>query len=1249
MTAGGNNNGVSFPDLPPQSPAENISSHRNRKRPLTRLVSRDELRFDSKKKMLSGAKGPLKPSAEMLTRRVSELEEAMKNSISASSIDITNPLRNASRLKAHLWALRLEADLFPMRLILTRLMSNPTHNKKGLFNNPVDTIALGLADYHLFVTKPMDLGTVKTRLHGLAYRSREQVEDEIRLVFTNAMRFNPSQHIVHKCARELLIVFEEYMQSLAPCALGAQALPVAHAAPLSRAMMTTKDDKQSSSTAVFSPFTQPLASSAVLTRASASALPQQIAMICDSSQDQQDNKNLPQAAPAIASTTSIPVHTNPGAVANSLSTLIPTTLPQNRRRSISVPLPHSCSSCKGRSCQMCKQGCLKYEPCLLVCHGRNCNGSKIRKGSVYYTSDDGGKQYCERCYASLQPVLSQPSGGDAPLYKKDLLRRKNNEEIVEDWLTCSKCNEGVHVVCAMHNSSVDPESEYVCPSCQIPECPEVTNVAEEKEGQEERFTFLSGSAEPVSMSVVGSGNVNLSSESLEECSISSFIQQKVRKCMSAIPNADKTVNVRVISDCSRFFSVPDVIRRHFRMATESNGFVKPPSKVSYRQKAIALFQKIDGLDVCVFCMYVQEYDGNDVYDRHEIGTIKARHGKRVYIAYIDSVEYFRPRQCRTQVYHEILVSYLATARERGYKMAQIWACPPSRGNSFVFWNHPASQRTPTRERLISWYHDALSHSIDCGIVTDIKSLFESDFEQSLLEMNNDDGSSNKISLCPPLLEGDYWVEEAVRLHGVNILRNLKIRSPSEVCVWRVTPLSSEDLDPCPAMQVAALVKDRIMTHPSSVPFRRPVNAAAMKLKDYHKIITEPMDLGTIYSCCVVGEYQSLQEVIDDMRLMLANARKFNPIGHFVYEKGGEVLDLFFQELASLVKIWSKIHAKENETWESYADLSMSLDFLLDMPKSSGNKSKSVVIEDDRSADGSRSTASSLSGIVQSSPPQTVKEVEMAPPTIQTAPASAPSKIVPRSSGRGRKKKPIKILNLLQDGSEAIMQRMVGKDLWLVDKRIPAPSKIGGAKKTRKRRRNSIDSMDELDATPKKRRQSWLGKEVAESVRKIRTALFTLSLMPKESMSEIEHSKLQSYQQYVGGFAFGSDSKLVKESPITKTRSGLVEMSQYRHFEFDTLRRAKYSTAMLIYHIRNSQAPGVFPVCTSCNEDIENVRWHKVKPTLPSQIYSSKAPPKIMPKLKSTNWICEEVCDDCYRAEGRKEAFIPIPVSLRKAH
>ncbi|KAJ8769354.1 hypothetical protein K2173_002558 [Erythroxylum novogranatense] len=78
-----------------------------------------------------------------------------------------------------------------------------------VFNKPVDTVGLGLFDYHQIIQKPMDLGTVKLNLVKHVYKSPLEFAADVRLTFDNAMTYNPKEHEVHLMARQLLAKFNE--------------------------------------------------------------------------------------------------------------------------------------------------------------------------------------------------------------------------------------------------------------------------------------------------------------------------------------------------------------------------------------------------------------------------------------------------------------------------------------------------------------------------------------------------------------------------------------------------------------------------------------------------------------------------------------------------------------------------------------------------------------------------------------------------------------------------------------------------------------------------------------------------------------------------------------------------------------------------------------------------------------------------------------------------------------------------------
>ena len=72
---------------------------------------------------------------------------------------------------------------------------------------------------------------------------------------------------------------------------------------------------------------------------------------------------------------------------------------------------------------------------MQVCHG-SC-GQRIKKNSLYYLSADCSYLWCYKCYNNLPSVIidAPTDGGESTrLLKKDLIRRKSDEEIAEAWV-----------------------------------------------------------------------------------------------------------------------------------------------------------------------------------------------------------------------------------------------------------------------------------------------------------------------------------------------------------------------------------------------------------------------------------------------------------------------------------------------------------------------------------------------------------------------------------------------------------------------------------------------------------------------------------------------------------------------------------------------------------------------------------------------------------------------------------------------
>ncbi|TNN22162.1 Bromodomain-containing protein 2 [Liparis tanakae] len=66
-------------------------------------------------------------------------------------------------------------------------------------------------------------------------------------------------------------------------------------------------------------------------------------------------------------------------------------------------------------------------------------------------------------------------------------------------------------------------------------------------------------------------------------------------------------------------------------------------------------------------------------------------------------------------------------------------------------------------------------------------------------------------------------------------------------------------------------------HQFSWPFREPVDAYRLNLPDYHKIIKQPMDMGTIKKRLENNFYRSASECIQDFNTMFTNCYIYNKV------------------------------------------------------------------------------------------------------------------------------------------------------------------------------------------------------------------------------------------------------------------------------------------------------------------------------------------------------------------------------------
>ncbi|KAH7281754.1 hypothetical protein KP509_36G061900 [Ceratopteris richardii] len=382
-------------------------------------------------------------------------------------------------------------------------------------------------------------------------------------------------------------------------------------------------------------------------------------------------------------------------------------------------LPTACSACGVEN--------LHFDPIPIFCTQCGC---RIKRNYIYHSTGAGENSFnfCGPCYNSIRDDVLETDG--FKVQKSTLVKKKNDEQRVEGWVECDKCKKWQHQICVLFNARINKErSEYVCPDCCIAEM------------EKSERTCLLGNPVPGAKDLPRT----MLSDYLEERLALKLEEEKLErsgslgKGMEEVPTAEGLV-VRVLSSVDKKLDVKPKFLELFQQDDYPKDFM-------YKSKMVMLFQKIEGVEVCLFGMYVQEFGSENPRPNH----------RWVYISYLDSVKYFRPdvKTCkgealRTFVYHEILIGYLDYCKRRGFSSCYIWACPPLKGDDYILYCHPEIQKTPKTDKLREWYLNMIGKAKKEKIVVANRNLYDYFFT------TGNDCKAKITAARLPYFDGDYW-------------------------------------------------------------------------------------------------------------------------------------------------------------------------------------------------------------------------------------------------------------------------------------------------------------------------------------------------------------------------------------------------------------------------------------------------------------------------------------------------------------
>jgi len=356
---------------------------------------------------------------------------------------------------------------------------------------------------------------------------------------------------------------------------------------------------------------------------------------------------------------------------------------------------------------------IHFTPVVMHCHSGKpqCIIPRDQKYWCFEHEVTAPQNYCLKCFEDapgMQITLGIEEQNKV-VEKSQFATKVNDANTEEPMCRCTVCGRKHHDICQLWHK--DLAKKFVCKSCR--------QGSDTKAKKQKHVSINPWTA-----------------QKLPKTKLGEFMEKRVRKMLKdeKATAEEQQVTVRVVSIRNKEVPVSENLLQHYK--DDENGAF--PAKFGYKSKALFVYQKYNGEDLCFFGLHVQEF-GSDCPEPNR---------GRVYVSYLDSVYYYRPKNLRTLVYKELLMAYFDYCKSIGYRYAHIWACPPCQGDDYIFHCHPQDQKVPKPKRLQEWYKDMLNKAKERGCVSSWVDMCQ-------WVRDEDIAYARQI----PYFEGDYWPGE----------------------------------------------------------------------------------------------------------------------------------------------------------------------------------------------------------------------------------------------------------------------------------------------------------------------------------------------------------------------------------------------------------------------------------------------------------------------------------------------------------